>query len=99
MWPKRDAGARVVGGGQAAASPAVNDRLRNPANRIGKLLAKKADEHVMLDDLYLATLSRAPNDVEAKAMLDYVARAADNRKAWEDVHWALINSKEFLFRH
>jgi hypothetical protein len=40
-----------------------------------------------------------PNDAEATAMLDHISRAMDKRKAWEDVHWALINSKEFLFRH
>jgi hypothetical protein len=79
--------------------PAVNDRLRNPNNRIGKLLAKKMDDHAILGELFLATLSRGPNDAEAKAMLDHVGRSVDKRKAWEDVHWALINSKEFLFRH
>jgi hypothetical protein len=79
--------------------PAVNDRLRNPANRIGKLLGKKLGERELLNELFLATLTRLPNDSEAKAMLDHVTRAMDKRKAWEDVHWALINSKEFLFRH
>jgi hypothetical protein len=79
--------------------PAVNDRLRNPDNRIGKLLAKKMDDSALLGELFLTTLSRAPNDAEAKAMLDHVGRSMDKRKAWEDVHWALINSKEFLFRH
>jgi hypothetical protein len=79
--------------------PAVNDRLRNPANRIGKLLGKKMDDTAVLNELFLATLSRGPNDAEAKAMLDHVSRSMDKRKAWEDVHWALINSKEFLFRH
>jgi hypothetical protein len=79
--------------------PAVNDRLRNPANRIGKLLAKKMDDRALLGELFLATLSRSPNDAEATAMLDHISRAMDKRKAWEDVHWALINSKEFLFRH
>ncbi len=79
--------------------PAVNDRLRNPNNRIGKLLAKKTPERDLLNDLFLVTLSRPPTAADARAMLDHVRRAADKRKAWEDVLWALINSKEFLFRH
>jgi len=88
--------------------PAVNDRLRNPNNRIGKLLAKKAPERDILNELFLVALSRQPTDADARAMLEHVnndpmthrPRAdTEKRKAWEDVLWALINSKEFLFRH
>jgi hypothetical protein len=79
--------------------PTVNDRLRNANNRVGKLMAKKMTNVEMLDELYLATLNRLPEPKEAAVLLGHVARAQDARKAWEDVHWALINSKEFLFRH
>ncbi len=79
--------------------PAVNDRLRNANNRIGKVLAKKLSSRETLNELYLVTLSRLPNEAEAKASLEHVERAMNARLAWEDVQWALINSKEFLFRH
>lgn len=79
--------------------PTVNDRLRNPNNRIGKLLAKKLPDREMLDNLYLVALARPPLPGEVEAALGHVQRSVDSRRAWEDVLWALINSKEFLFRH
>ena len=79
--------------------PTVNEKLRNPGNRLGRLLGQKMSEPDMLNELYLATLSRLPAEGEVQAALGHVAKAADKRKAWEDVQWALINSKEFLFRH
>jgi hypothetical protein len=83
--------------------PTVNEKLRAPNNRIGKLLgnAMIPSERSILDELYYATLSRGPADGEVKAALAHVQKAApaDKRKAWEDVLWALLNSKEFLFRH
>jgi hypothetical protein len=79
--------------------PAVNDRLRNPNNRIGKLLARKLSDREILNALYLATLSRLPADAEVQVTLAHVQHAVDKRRAWEDVQWALINAKEFLFRH
>jgi hypothetical protein len=79
--------------------PTINDKMRAPTNRVGRLLGKKMTDQELLDELYLATLSRPPLEGEVKASLEHVNKAADKRKAWEDVHWALLNSKEFLFRH
>ncbi|HLN29054.1 MAG TPA: DUF1549 and DUF1553 domain-containing protein [Gemmataceae bacterium] len=79
--------------------PTINDKVRGPNNRLGKLLAEKKEPPEILKGLYLASLSRPPADGEIKAALEHVSKGKDKRKAWEDVQWALLNSKEFLFRH
>jgi len=84
--------------------PTINEKVRNGNNRLGKLLAAKKTDKEILDELYLATLSRLPLEGEVKAALDHVNKGGDaagegRRKAWEDVQWALLNAKEFLFRH
>ena len=79
--------------------PTINGKVRNANNRIGRLLKAKTSEQEMLNELYLSTLSRLPNQENVKVALEHVARAKDKRKAWEDIQWALLNAKEFLFRH
>jgi hypothetical protein len=79
--------------------PTVNEKIRNPGNRLGKLLGAKAADDEVLTELYYAALSRPPFEDEKKLALAHVAKATDKRKAWEDVLWALVNTREFLFRH
>lgn len=76
----------------------INAMLRRGDNRLGKLLDQKATDEEMLDELYLAALSRFPTAVEKSKLLTYVQSKADRRTGWEDVAWGLVNAKEFLLR-
>lgn len=79
--------------------PTIHNKLREPNNRIGQLLAQNLPPEKIVEELYLSTLSRRPEPAELQAAIAHIHNSSDKRKAWEDVHWALINSKEFLFRH
>ena len=79
--------------------PTVRHKLDADNNRIARLLAAGADDRSILEDLYLAALGRRPKPTERIAATDYLRRARDRRTAWEDICWALLNSKEFLLRH
>jgi hypothetical protein len=79
--------------------PTINDKLKSPTNRIGRLIKENKKDTEILEDLYLETLSRSPTKEDAAIALGHLAKAKDKRKAWEDIQWALINTKEFLFRH
>jgi hypothetical protein len=79
--------------------PTVNEKVRNAANRLGTLLTAKKSEAEILDEIYHAALARPAFDDEKKVALGHIAKGADKRKAWEDVLWAVINTREFLFRH
>jgi hypothetical protein len=78
--------------------PTVNEKVRNPNNRLAALIGKKSDKEI-LDELYLVAFARTPEKEEVEAALGHVTKAADKRKAWEDVLWAILNTREFLFRH
>ena len=79
--------------------PTINDKVKNPANRLAKLMTGPGSDRSRLDELYLTALSRTANDDEAKVALTHIEKRTDKRKAWEDVLWAVLNTREFLFRH
>jgi hypothetical protein len=79
--------------------PTVRRKLDANDNRIARLLTAGTDDRSILDELYLAALSRHPQPAETTAATEHLQRARDRRAAWEDITWALLNSKEFLLRH
>ena len=92
-------------------SPDVRGKLSHPTGRAERLAkdARPAEERVK--ELYLVAFARDPRPAELRAALDYLAeprvtaagqpvdpqRAA--REGYQDLLWALMTSKEFLFNH
>ncbi|TWT94605.1 DUF1549 domain-containing protein [Stieleria varia] len=81
-------------------SKQMQDKLGSDHGRAKRLANdSEATVAVRLDGLYWTTLSRAPTDEELNASLEYLSGRENESAAWEDLIWALVNSKEFLFNH
>ena len=54
----------------------------------------------MLEELFLATLSRLPTVREMTLLkVAFQESAPKRREAIEDILWTLLNTKEFLYNH
>ncbi len=76
----------------------LQSKLRADDGRVAALAASGRAGEVVLEELYLSALARKPSTRERQGLLDHLTRATDRRAALEDIAWALLNSKEFLFR-
>ena len=77
----------------------VHGKLRAEQNRLGRLIAAGKSDDEIITELYLAAVCRPPVAEELAASKDHIGRSMDRRQALEDVAWAVLNSKEFLFQH
>jgi hypothetical protein len=79
--------------------PVVHNKLRDANGRIAKLVAAGKPDEEIINELYLSALCRRPVAAEIEAAKKHIAANADKKLAMEDIGWALLNSKEFLFQH
>ncbi len=79
--------------------PAVQRRLADRDNRLRRLIREGKTDPEIVEECYLAALCRTPTEAESAKALAYVADHPDREKALEDVLWAILNSKEFIFQH
>ncbi|HVK18799.1 MAG TPA: DUF1549 and DUF1553 domain-containing protein [Fimbriiglobus sp.] len=68
-------------------------------NLIGKWLQEKRPSAFIVEQLYVRSLSRSPTPEEYKKLTAAVDAAKDKKQALEDVFWAVLNSREFMFNH
>jgi mono/diheme cytochrome c family protein len=69
---------------------------------VENLISEKKPPAEIIRHLYLTVLSRPPTDMESEKLLAAVAEKPEPaavREVLEDVFWALLNSKEFIFNH
>jgi hypothetical protein len=66
---------------------------------IADLLKKQSPPDALIDDLYLRAFSRKALPAEKKKLLALVAAHPEDRKSYDDIFWALLNSTEFAFNH
>ena len=79
----------------------VHNRIERGRIIPNLLKEKKAPEDI-LRSLYRRTLTREPTDPELSKLLTTVSTAKDEKEKQailEDIFWALLNSKEYLFNH
>ena len=68
-------------------------------NLVGKWLQEKRTPAWMIEQMYQRALCRPPSPDERTKLVAAVAADKNPRQALEDVFWAILNSREFMFNH
>jgi hypothetical protein len=95
----RSAGANLPQVLHLAMSPEIERKISNPKGRVAQLAARKLPAADAVTELYLAAFARMPTAAERERALQYVQAQPDLRRGLEDLCWALLNSREFMYNH
>ncbi len=79
----------------------INQKLGAKENAISRQLDAKTPPEQIIEDACLSALSRYPTETERERMLkaSNEAKETELRPLVEDLYWALLSTKEFLFNH
>ncbi len=75
----------------------TNDRIKQ-GKLVAGMIKDGSDAPQIIDDLFMRCYSRKPNPEEKRVLLASVEEDA-KEESLEDIFWALLNSKEFIFNH
>jgi Protein of unknown function (DUF1549)/Protein of unknown function (DUF1553) len=74
----------------------ISDAVADPKGRVAKLVLSGKGDAAIVEELYLASLSRLPGSEESSRGVKYLAGGSKAARA-QDLLWALLNSKGFLY--
>ena len=53
----------------------------------------------IIEKIYMRCISRAPTEAEGSTLLKMITEAPNEEQGLQDVFWAVLNSREFIFNH
>jgi hypothetical protein len=74
----------------------ISDAVADPKGRVARLILSGKDDAAIAEELYLASLGRLPDKEESARAMAYLGGGARATRA-QDLLWALLNSKGFLY--
>ncbi len=83
--------------GQLFKPTELAEKIADKKGRLAKLMAAKTSHEDIVTQLYLATVTRYPSQAEMNYTKQTLAESQSPKEFYEDLLWALINSKQFLF--
>jgi len=72
-------------------------KIADKKGRVAKLLAAKESHDDIVDELYVSSLCRHPSEAERVACREFLEESPSPQECYEDLLWALLNSKQFLY--
>jgi hypothetical protein len=77
--------------------PTISDAIAAPNGRVAQLVKADSSDRKLVEDIFLAAISRMPTQREMTNALNHFKQAANRGEGAQDLMWALINSPAFLF--
>ena len=97
--PERKAGANLAQALHMLAGPTYTGKLSGKGGRIDRLLRSAASDREIVEEFYLAALSRFPTLEETRQLVGMVGARPSRKQALEDLLWGVIASREFAYNH
>ena len=97
--PERKAGASLTQALHMLAGPTYTGKLSGKGGRIDRLLRSPASDREIVEEFYLAALSRFPTLEETGQLVEMVGARPSRKQALEDLLWGVITSREFAYNH
>ena len=62
-------------------------------------LGEEVPHEKIIEEIYIRCMTRKPTEKELTNLMELVGQEENKQQALEDVFWALLNSREFVFNH
>jgi hypothetical protein len=99
LVPERKVKANLLQALHMFAGTTYTDKLNREGNRIDRMIQAGASNQQIINDLFLAAFSRFPQPDEMTTLRTMIDQSTARHKAFEDLLWGILTSREFADNH